>query len=145
MRGISTHSKEYRAVYGYNALKAILRNLYPTDPGMVLSELSRITGSYSGVLFLKSYAPIELRNEIKRSRLRVWDDRLTRALLGVCIKEGEVEAVGYSYPVSVDCLMRSQQSSEDVNERLEAMEFVDRNLIPAYLGKDTPYFITPVS
>lgn len=111
----------------------------------MLNEFSAHLSAGPGIQFLRSFPPKELHDIIRRLRLRVWDDRLTKALLGVCIEDGDIVAVGYSYPKVVDSIMLSQQSSDNTNARLEAMEFVERNLIPANLGPDTPYFITPVS
>ena len=141
----SGSSEEFKAVYGYNALKAHMQVTYPSDIGLMLGEFHNTMVENPGVLFLRSMSPKDLHDMIKRSRMRVWDDRLTRAAMGVCIEDGRVVAVGYSYPKAVENIMLSQQNSGEANARLEAMEFLDRNIIPANLGDDTPYFITPVN
>ncbi len=142
--GSAVRGSEVRVVYGYNSIKADLMSTHPGDYKALLEELRRRTECGSGVLFLQSFPPLELRDRIRAGRIRVWDDRLTKALMGLCMENGEIVAAGYSYPRAVECIMASQRSSGDVNARLEAMEFLDRNVIPADLGEDTPYFITPV-
>jgi len=63
-------------------------------------------------------------------------DGFDDAIIGVCIRKGSEECVAYDYDKCVEILqVRDKMTLE------EAEEYMEYNVIDAYVGKHTPCFI----
>ena len=135
------------ACYGYQALKAVLR-----DAGYDLADMYRVLSicrTTPGVLMLYKYSRKELWGSIAANGLHRWE-LLDSAVLGIGRAVGEADAVVYSLPLSTTVLSNVQRwSSENsytgLNAVLQAGRMLDNTVLNTYIGPDTPWFATILS
>ena len=63
-------------------------------------------------------------------------DGFDEAILGMCIQFGTAPLVAYDYEKCVDMLMKRDEMSKQ-----EAVDYMEFNVIGAYVGMNTPVFI----
>lgn len=132
------------ACYGYQALKAVLR-----DAGYDVGDMYRILSmcrNTPGILMLYKYSRKELWNAIVSNGPHRWE-LLDSAVLGIGRAPGEPDAVVYSMPLSTTVLSSVQRwSSENsytgLNAVLQAGRMLDNTVLNTYIGPDTPWFAT---
>lgn len=129
-------------VYGLNALKSYI-NENAADETEGWAHVGRLFDNdlTPAPLLLKSMTPLDLGKMISNQSMKVWDNHLASALLGVCLQQHKAPVIAYSYWRAVDVLKLTQKSSNDVDQKLLAIDFLENKIIPAWLGQDTPYFI----
>jgi len=64
-------------------------------------------------------------------------DGFDEAVIGVCRCKGREDVLAYSYEKCVDILMKRDKMSYE-----EAAEYMDFNVVDAYVGELTPAFVT---
>ena len=63
-------------------------------------------------------------------------DGFDDAVLGMCVQFGSEPIVAYDYEKCIEILMKRDSLS-----RIDAIDFMEFNVIGAYVGLDTPVFI----
>ena len=63
-------------------------------------------------------------------------DGFDEAILGMCVQFGTAPLVAYDYEKCVDMLMKRDEMSKQ-----EAVDYMEFNVIGAYVGMNTPVFI----
>ena len=63
-------------------------------------------------------------------------DGFDEAILGMCIQFGTAPLVAYDYEKCVDILMKRDEMTKQ-----EAVDYMEFNVIGAYVGMNTPVFI----
>ena len=63
-------------------------------------------------------------------------DGIDEAILGMCVQFGTSPLVAYDYEKCINILMK-----RDGMTKLEAVDFMEFNVIGAYVGLNTPVFI----
>ena len=63
-------------------------------------------------------------------------DGMDEAILGLCIQFGNSPVVAYDYENCIQILM-----SRDEMSREDALDFMEFNIVNAYVGMNTPVFI----
>lgn len=135
------------ACYGYQAMKAVLREMDERPDGMYRTLASaRFT---PGILVLYKYAKSALWSTVQARGLHRWE-LLDSALLGVGEMSGVPDAVVYSTPISTNVLAAAQRWSDEgaaggTTPSLHALRMLENTVLPVHIGPDTPWFLTPVS
>jgi hypothetical protein len=84
---------------------------------------------------MESSFSIERVSEINSKALLA--DGFDEAILGMCIQFGQEPVVAYNYNKCIEILKNRDDMSND-----EAIEYMEYNVIGAYMGVNSPVFIT---
>jgi hypothetical protein len=68
-------------------------------------------------------------------------DGFDDAIIGICRKAGESPVVAYSYDRCVEVLTNSSEMFLEPLSYESALEWMEFNVVSAYMGKHTPVFI----
>lgn len=133
-----------RACYGYQAAKAAMLDRY-RDSKRAYAELNYLmTDKDAGsVLWLYRYSRKVLWEIINRAQYKRWAS-LDKAVLGVGHLAGDPVGVVYNRALCVDILTMDTVSSDPSATALDAINFVDDNVVGVYLQEYTPWFLTHV-
>lgn len=139
--------REVSACYGYQALKAVLR-----DEGYTGADAYRMAGTVRytpGVLLLYKYSRAALWHKVYAEGLHRWE-MLDSAVLGIGEQSGKDCAVVYSLPACINVLASVQRWSDeglsgDTVPTVHALRMIDHTIASVYIGPDTPWLLTPVS
>ena len=79
----------------------------------------------------------EIRNMMEDENPEaLFADGFDDAIIGICRKAGDSSVVAYSYEKCVEVLINQQEMSPE-----DAIEWMEFNVVSAYMGPHTPVFI----
>ena len=143
LRPFSRGAANHFCVFEYLYFARPDSNLNLTNVYAYRKELGKVLyhGVYPAPILLKSVTPTKLHDTIHQHTMCVWDDRLSRALFGIGMRQYDTDTVVYDYWKAVDELTRTQMESVSDNPKAAAIDFLEQRILPVWLGEDTPYFM----